>query len=226
MHTRIKHLASATILGAALVASGAAFAQTTASATTDLNVRAGPGPQYPVTGVINAGEQATINGCIEGSKWCQVTGAGGEGWAYSDYLSADMSGQTVVVTESREQLGVPLTTYDDGLADDGAVMGGATGAVAGALIGGPVGAVIGGVAGAAAGGTTGGVIDPPETVTTYVTSNAAEPVYLEGEVVVGAQVPETVELREVPDYEYRYVNVNSQPVLVDPASRQIVYVYR
>jgi uncharacterized protein YraI len=226
MHTRIKHLASATILGAALVASGAAFAQTTASATTDLNVRAGPGPQYPVTGVINAGEQATINGCIEGSKWCQVTGAGGEGWAYSDYLSADMSGQTVVVTESREQLGVPLTTYDDGLADDGAVMGGATGAVAGALIGGPVGAVIGGVAGAAAGGTTGGVIDPPETVTTYVTSNAAEPVYLEGEVVVGAQVPETVELREVPDYEYRYVNVNSQPVLVDPSNRQIVYVYR
>ena len=84
MHTRIKQLASATILGAALVASGAAFAQTSASATTDLNVRAGPGPQYPVTGVINAGEQATINGCLDGSKWCQVTGANGEGWAYSN----------------------------------------------------------------------------------------------------------------------------------------------
>ncbi|WP_370853058.1 DUF1236 domain-containing protein [Pararhizobium haloflavum] len=70
------------------------------------------------------------------------------------------------------------------------------------------------------------MIDPPENVTTYVQSNQVEPVYLEGEVVVGAQVPETVALTEVPDYDYRYVNVNSQPVLVDPSNRQIVYVYR
>jgi uncharacterized protein YraI len=226
MTTRFTKIASATIVGAALLASGAAFAQTTASATADLNIRSGPGPQFPVTGVINTGEQATINGCLEGSKWCQVSGAGGEGWAYSDYLTADLAGEAVVVTERYQDVGVPVTTYDEGSATDGAVMGGATGAVAGALIGGPIGAVVGGVAGAAAAGTTAGVIDPPETVTTYVTSNAAEPVYLEGEVVVGAQVPDTVELREVPDYEYRYVNVNSQPVLVDPASRQIVYVYR
>lgn len=219
-------LASATVLGAALVASGAAFAQTSASATTDLNIRSGPGPQYPVTGVINAGEQATINGCLENSKWCTVTTAAGEGWAYSDYLAADMSGQTVVVTESRQELGVPVTTYDEGSAPDGALMGGATGAIAGALIGGPIGAAIGGVAGAAAGGTTAGLVDPPEAVTTYVQSNQVQPVYLEGEVVVGAQVPETVELVQVPDYEYRYVNVNSQPVLVDPSTRQIVYVYR
>lgn len=219
-------LASATVLGATLVASGAAFAQTSASATTDLNIRSGPGPQYPVTGVINAGEQATINGCIENSKWCTVTTAAGEGWAYSDYLAADMSGQTVVVTESRQDLGVPVTTYDEGSAPDGALMGGASGAIAGALIAGPVGAAIGGVAGAAAGGTTAGIVDPPEAVTTYVHSNQVQPVYLEGEVVVGAQVPDTVELVQVPDYDYRYVNVNSQPVLVDPSTRQIVYVYR
>jgi hypothetical protein len=35
-----------------------------------------------------------------------------------------------------------------------------------------------------------------------------------------------VQLRPVPDYNYRYVYVNRQPVLVDPASRRIVYVYR
>lgn len=226
MTTKIMKLATASVLGATLLASGAAFAQTSASATTDLNVRAGPGPQYPVTGVINAGEQAQIEGCLENSKWCRVTTAGGQGWAYSDYLAADMSGKTVIVTENRQQMNVPVTTYDEGSGDDGAVVGGATGAIAGALIGGPVGAVIGGAAGVAAGGTAGTVIDPPQEVTTYVQTNAPEPVYLEGEVVVGAQVPETVELREVPDYDYRYVNVNNQPVLVDPSNRQIVYVYR
>ena len=57
--------------------------------------------------------------------------------------------------------------------------------------------------------------------------NPVDPVYLQGEVVVGAGLPETVQLRPVPDYgTYRYVYVNGQPVLVDPASRRIVYVYR
>ena len=37
---------------------------------------------------------------------------------------------------------------------------------------------------------------------------------------------ETVEIREIPDYEYRYVYVNGQPVLVEPESRRIVYVMR
>ena len=30
-------------------------------------------------------------------------------------------------------------------------------------------------------------------------------------------MPDTVELREIPDYHYRYVYVNGQPALVDPA---------
>lgn len=226
MTTRFKKFASLAIIGGALAASTSAYAQTTASATADLNIRSGPGPQYPVTGVIGAGEQATINGCLENSKWCTVTTSAGEGWAYSDYLTADLSGETVVVTESRQQLSVPVTTYEEGAGATGAVAGGAAGAVAGALIAGPVGAAIGGVAGMATAGTAASVVDPPEQVTTYVQSNQVEPVYLEGEVVVGAGVPDTVELVEVPDYEYRYVNVNSQPVLVDPATRQIVYVYR
>ena len=35
-----------------------------------------------------------------------------------------------------------------------------------------------------------------------------------------------MKLTEIPDYEYRYVNVNGQPVLVDRQSRRIVYVMR
>jgi uncharacterized protein YcfJ len=94
------------------------------------------------------------------------------------------------------------------------------------LIAGPVGAAVGGAAGAVAGGAAGTVIDPPEKVRTYVTTNKVDAVYLEGEVVVGAGLPETVELREIPDYEYRYVYVNGQPVLVDAKTRQIVYIVR
>jgi uncharacterized protein YcfJ len=166
-----------------------------------------------------------VEGCLEGSRWCRIAHDGAEGWVYSEYLTADFQGERVIVAERREAIEVPVVRHEGGGAT-GSTVGMAGGALAGALIGGPVGAVIGGVAGAAAGGVTGTVIDPPREVRTYVQEQRLEPVYLEGEVVVGAGIPETVELRQIPDYEYRYVVVNEVPVLVEPNTRRIVYVMR
>ena len=225
MHTKFLVSAAA---GALLALTGAAFAQSAVVATTDLNVRAGPGPQHQVVGVLGAGQSANLDGCLEASKWCVVAFNGGQGWVYSDYLTGDFGGTQVVLTERPADSGVRIVEAPadvDGGAT-GAVTGGITGAVAGALIAGPVGAAVGGGAGFVAGGAAGTVIDPPANVRTYVTSNEVEPVYLDGEVVVGAGLPETVTLREIPDYEYRYVYLNGQPVLVEPATRRIVYVMR
>ena len=94
------------------------------------------------------------------------------------------------------------------------------------MIGGPIGAAVGGAAGVIAGGTTGAVLDPPRRVRTYVSSHRVQPVYLDNQITVGSSLPDTVELREIPDYRYRYVYVNDQPMLVDPGSRRIVYVQR
>lgn len=218
---------------AMLALTGTAMAQTAVVATTDLNIRSGPGPEYPVIGAIAIDDQAMLGGCIEGSKWCQVSYAGAEGWVYSDYLIADNAGVEVVVTERPAEMNVPVAVYEgpaetapvDGGAV-GSVTGGVTGAIAGAIIAGPVGAAVGGIAGAAGGGVTGSIIDPNPEVRTYVQENPVEPVYLEGEVVVGASLPETVEVREIPDYEYRYVYVNGQPVLVEPGTNRIVYIVR
>jgi uncharacterized protein YraI len=138
------------VAAAAMLAASAVSAQTMATATTDLNVRAGPGPHYEVIGVIGVDEQPTILGCLEASQWCEVSYAGGEGWAYSDYLIAEYEGVEAVVTERRAEIGVPVVEYRP--SGGGALAGGATGAVAGALIGGPVGAAVGAVAGAATGG--------------------------------------------------------------------------
>jgi len=220
----------------ALVAlSTGAQAASSATAVADLNIRSGPGPQYPVIGLISQNDSAVVNGCLEGSKWCVVDYNGAQGWAYSDYLAAELSGSTVVLTDTYSQVGVPVTTFTP---SEGAQAGGTAGAttgivggaVVGALIGGPIGAIGGAVIGGAAGGITGSAagaaIDPPDQVRTYVTTNPAQPIYLDGEVVIGAGVPDTVELLPVPDYGYKYVYVNGQPVLVDPESRRIVYVVR
>jgi hypothetical protein len=44
------------------------------------------------------------------------------------------------------------------------------------------------------------------------------------ELKLGSSVPDTVELREVPDVKYRVAVINDQTVLVDPETRQIVEV--
>ncbi|WP_173934373.1 DUF1236 domain-containing protein [Chelativorans sp. Marseille-P2723] len=217
----------AAVAGFALFSiAGAASAQVMATATTDLNIRSGPGPEYPVVGVIGNSQEATVQGCLEDSKWCQVSFQGVEGWSYSDYLMANMGTQTMVLTERPAE--VPVVSYEATASTDtgvGAAAGATTGAVAGAIIGGPVGAAVGGAVGAVTGGAI-ETVSPPQEVVSYVQSNPVEPVYLEGEVVVGAALPETVAVREIPDYEYRYVYVNGQPVLVEPDTRRIVYVMR
>jgi len=195
------------VAAAALFAlGGAAFAQSAVVATTDLNVRAGPGPQHAVVGVVGAGQSATLDGCVQGSKWCVIAFNGGEGWVYSDYITGDFGGTQVVLTERPADSGVVIV---DPPAD---IDVGTTASVSGEIL--------------VDDADAGPYIDPPETVRTYMTTNEIDPVYLDGEVVVGAGVPDTVTLREIPDYEYRYVYVNGQPVLVEPDSRRIVYVLR
>ena len=218
----MKHfkIASLTLAGVFAFA-GPALAQLSATATTDLNIRSGPGPLYEIVGAMGASQTTVVNGCLQGSKWCQVDHNGTTGWAYSEYLSGDFGGERVVISSAPATAEVPVVDYDQ-TASTNATVGAAGGAVTGALIGGPVGAAIGGVAGAA----VGAAVTPPDTVRSYVVENRPDPVYLEGEVVVGAGIPETVELRQIPDYEYRYHYVNNQPVLVDPQTRRIVYVYR
>ncbi|WP_295810557.1 DUF1236 domain-containing protein [uncultured Nitratireductor sp.] len=194
---------------ALLAFAGVASAEVLARATADLNVRSGPGPQYPIVGVIGVNEEATIGGCQEGSKWCVVTHAGVDGWAYSDYLTAPFGGaeEYTVVTE-RPAEALPPVSYEATASIEAPP-------VRGELIGRKT-----------ALGTIEPIPAPPAEVTTYVETNTGDPVYLDGEVVVGAVVPETVEVREIPDYNYRYVYVNEQPVLVEPETRRIVYVLR
>jgi hypothetical protein len=44
------------------------------------------------------------------------------------------------------------------------------------------------------------------------------------ELGLGSTVPDTVELQEVPDMQYRYVVINDHTVLVDPQTHRVVEV--
>jgi uncharacterized protein YraI len=197
--------------GAALLAfAGIAAADTMVSATTDLNVRAGPGPEYQVIGVLGAGQQAPLTGCLQNSHWCTVSTANGNGWVYSDYLAAEEQGQRVVIARRPAGITVPVVTYEGPAAQVDTT-------VTSDIVGPDDDIAV---------DNTIGTIEPPSEVRTYVVDHRSDPVYLNGEVVVGAGLPDNVELTEIPDYQYRYVDVNGQPVLVDPQTRRIVYIVR
>ncbi len=203
-------------LGALLLASSVS-AQTSATAYTELNLRAGPAVSYAIIGVIPASQAVAVDGCLAASNWCRVSYGGMDGWASGEYLTAMVESP---IHANRERLAVQTITYDK--SPDGAVGGGMAGAVAGGILGGPVGALVG----AAVGMGLGSAATPSERVTTYVMQNPVEPIHLEGEIVVGAGIPETVTLAEVPESEYYYAYVNGNRVLVEREERRIVYIVR
>ena len=204
-------LASFVLLGSA----GLAEAEMAATTATDIEVRSGPGAEFPTVGVATRGSEATLDGCVEGSRWCRVDVNGMRGWVYAQYLSVEQNGASVVVQDHRDDLGIPTITYEQ----TDPVQTGSVQRVqpsSNDQLLGPVDE----------NGTDVVAVTPPEEVRTYIDDNPVDTVRLNGDLVVGATVPQSVEVHRIPDYQYSYVEVNHQPVLVDPGTRRIVYVYR
>ena len=205
----------------------AAFAQAQidATAATDLNLRAGPAPTAEIISVIPADGAVKVEGCLDTSSWCRVDFDGTQGWAYGDYLTAMVESKPVAVYPNRQQVNVTTVTYDD-TTGESATGAGTIGAIIGGLTGGPIGAAAGAVIGAGAGAVANPGPDITAQTETYVTSNPVDPVYLDGEVVVGVGIPDTVTLNKIPDSTYSYQYINGVPVIVDPAERRVVRIVR
>ena len=199
---------SALALGA--VVAVPASAEIVATAMTPLNVRSGPGPEYSIVDTIPDRGQTTIIGCIRDSLWCQVSHKGRQGWAYSQYLTARLSGRSLAVAERLTD--IPTAVYQTPVETVGSAV--TAPAITGTLVARTVPA------------QQQLVIAPPATVRTYVINHPVAPVYLNGEVVEGVGLPESVAITPVPGTDYGYAYVNSLPVLVEPSTRQVEYIYR
>lgn len=274
------------VLISAVMLTGAQ-AQTIGSATTDMNVRSGPDPQFPVIGMIRERQRATVIGCIEGSRWCQVDLRGRLGWAYSQYLI--LSGDTVAMLPQPEievevtprtvvaapapavtyqapapvvtyqapapavtyQAPAPVVTYQTAptvtyqrppvvaYQTAPAVTYAATAPAV--TYRAPATTVVETTAVAPrdfagrliapretiyASSALPPAYVPPRSVRTFISTNTLDPIYLEGSLAVGAGIPADIHLTPVPGSRYNYAYVNDYPVLVDPGTRRIVYVYR
>ncbi|MBB5534982.1 DUF1236 domain-containing protein [Rhizobium giardinii] len=192
------------LVGALLLAgAGLAKAAMLATTATDLTVYSGPGTEYPSVGIATRGSSAALDGCLDGENWCRIDVNGMRGWVFAQELTVDYNGAPVIVQERRVDLGVPIVRHEQ------------TGSIAGPADPAPGDEMIGEV----------GTIVPPPEVITYIDRTPMGPVAYDGEIVVGATLPSDVMISAVPNYRYSYVRINDRPILVDPQSRRIVYVY-
>ncbi|MBG1231090.1 SH3 domain-containing protein [Aestuariivirga litoralis] len=86
------------LFGLAVLAgiAGASTAEArTATPTTNVNVRSGPGTDYAVLGVLPAGSRVFVGTCS--GSWCSVKLGGLSGWASASYLAATYRPPVVIV---------------------------------------------------------------------------------------------------------------------------------
>ncbi|MCO6187768.1 SH3 domain-containing protein [Rhizobium sp. L1K21] len=86
-----------------------------AYATTDVNMRAGPGTNYPVLDVIPDNARVQIFGCMRQRSWCDVAYRGTRGWTSQNYLQVPYQNRRVPVRPRvYRPLGIPNATFSIG----------------------------------------------------------------------------------------------------------------
>jgi uncharacterized protein YraI len=110
MRIKWRVLIAAAIL---IVAPATAFAAR-GYATNTVNMRAGPGTEYPVVMTIPGGAHITINGCLSDYAWCDVTFRRNRGWVSADYLNYFYGNRYVYLPDYVGVVGVPIVTFSLG----------------------------------------------------------------------------------------------------------------
>jgi uncharacterized protein YraI len=100
----------ASLAGAALVAGSALAVPAVFSPTGHLNVRSGPGFQYPVVAQMPANTRFPVTGCIQDYSWCSVVVGNVTGWASAPYLVTDAGGKPTNLQVSGAQLAAVVAT--------------------------------------------------------------------------------------------------------------------
>jgi uncharacterized protein YraI len=102
------------VLAATTLGAGAAMAATPAYVTISLNLRAGPGTDYPVVATMAAGSGVTIYGCLSGWSWCDIGWDGYRGWAAGSYLQVLYQQRRYPIYSYGYRVRVPFITFNIG----------------------------------------------------------------------------------------------------------------
>jgi uncharacterized protein YraI len=107
--TSIAIFASA-IVGLMGVTSASAFSAFTSSKI--LNLRAGPGEEFAIVGVMERDVRVEVTGCVLDYTWCFLTVDGIPGWAFARSLVVDTEEGIIHVADAADKGMVPIVGAD------------------------------------------------------------------------------------------------------------------
>jgi uncharacterized protein YraI len=93
---------------------GVASAASTAIATTNVNLRAGPSTAYPAVNVVQAGNNVRVYGCLSNRSWCDVSYGPQRGWMSSNYLAYVQGGRRYTGERVVGYIGAPVVSFSVG----------------------------------------------------------------------------------------------------------------
>lgn len=103
---------AALVFLAVLAAVSPAAAAMSAYASAAVNLRAGPGTQFPVVRTVPAGVAIVSYGCLADYTWCDVGYAGARGFVAARYVTVVSNGARVAVTPPvAVRIGMPVVVY-------------------------------------------------------------------------------------------------------------------
>lgn len=116
--TRLRH--AAVVLAAAIAALAAISSEPAKAAlprpngypVTNVNLRAGPGTDFPVIVTVPGRAPIAILGCLADYGWCDVFFQGSRGWMRSIYLAGWYQGYYYPLRDYAPQLSYPIVTFD------------------------------------------------------------------------------------------------------------------
>ncbi|QDC10156.1 hypothetical protein FHY55_13265 [Oceanicola sp. D3] len=174
-----------------------------ATATTDLNLRSGPGIEYAVVGTLGANETAEVEACLEAAPWCRIQSADGTAWVHSRYLSGSpeamvpVAASTITVRPDEDTTPAEL---------DAAV-------VNGTLVDAP--------------SNVAPLIEiPDEAVAVYMTERAGPDTAADGETVALGNSEAGVSVHNVPEGGLTYLTIDGETRVLEPGTKTTVYINR
>ena len=83
-----------------------------ASSINAVAMRAGPDREYPFVASYGPGTPLTVQGCIEGYRWCDVIGPNGyRGWVYGGDIGYLYQRRQIPVISYGPVIGLPIITF-------------------------------------------------------------------------------------------------------------------
>lgn len=108
-----KSFVAAAALVSAMAVPGVAAAAN-AYATGNVNLRAGPGTNYPVVVTVNVGAPVNLHGCLGGYNWCDISWGGTRGWVSGNFLETVYNDRRVLVPAYATRVDVPVISFSFG----------------------------------------------------------------------------------------------------------------